>query len=64
MAAFKRKRGAQASAEKKSKKVKFVADEGEAPAENNQEQKNVVTIPAPVSMVSAPSCFQRWKLSH
>lgn len=50
MAAFKRKRGAQASAEKKSKKVKFVADEGEAPAENNQEQKNVVTIPAPVSM--------------
>ncbi|XP_054468440.1 ribosome biogenesis protein BRX1 homolog [Anoplopoma fimbria] len=49
MSAFKRKRGRQALAGKKAKKAKFVADGGEAPTGAEQEKKNEVTIPAPVS---------------
>lgn len=43
----KRKRGAEGAAPKKTKKVKFVADD-EAPSEDNT-NTNEVTIPAPVS---------------
>lgn len=57
MSAFKRKRGGQSSANKKAKKAKFVADRGEAPSETEQEKKNEVIIPAPVSMVSAETCY-------
>uniref|UniRef100_A0A8C4HBB1 Ribosome biogenesis protein BRX1 homolog n=1 Tax=Dicentrarchus labrax TaxID=13489 RepID=A0A8C4HBB1_DICLA len=49
MSAFKRKRGGQAHVGKKAKKVKFVADGGEAAVEAEQEKRNEVTIPAPVS---------------
>ncbi|XP_040915243.1 ribosome biogenesis protein BRX1 homolog [Toxotes jaculatrix] len=49
MSAFKRKRGAQGPVDKKTKKVKFVADGGEAPGETEQDNKNEVTIPPPVS---------------
>ncbi|XP_071322324.1 ribosome biogenesis protein BRX1 homolog [Trachinotus anak] len=49
MSAFKRKRGRQGPVDKKAKKGKFVADGGEAPSETQQEEKNEVTIPAPVS---------------
>ncbi|TKS84359.1 Ribosome biogenesis protein BRX1 -like protein [Collichthys lucidus] len=50
MSAFKRKRGAQAHVGKKAKKVKFVADGGEERNETEQERKNEVTIPPPVSL--------------
>lgn len=50
MSTFKRKRGGQGPGDKKSKKVKFVADVSEEPAETIQEKKNEVTIPPPVSM--------------
>uniref|UniRef100_A0A7N6BP41 Ribosome biogenesis protein BRX1 homolog n=1 Tax=Anabas testudineus TaxID=64144 RepID=A0A7N6BP41_ANATE len=46
----KRKRGGQGPADKKAKKVKIVADGGEAPSKSEQEKKNEFTIPAPVSM--------------
>ncbi|XP_074473585.1 ribosome biogenesis protein BRX1 homolog [Sebastes fasciatus] len=49
MSAFKRKRG-QTAAAKKAKKAKFVADRGEAAVQAGEEQKNEVTVPAPVSM--------------
>ncbi|XP_074546759.1 ribosome biogenesis protein BRX1 homolog [Halichoeres trimaculatus] len=49
MAAFKRKRGT-LGAEKKAKKVKFVSGGGEELNEVDEEIKNEVTIPAPVSM--------------
>ncbi|XP_076614584.1 ribosome biogenesis protein BRX1 homolog [Chaetodon auriga] len=49
MSAFKRKRG-RVHADKNAKKVKVVADGGEAPVEAEQEMKNEVTIPPPVSM--------------
>ncbi|KAG7241102.1 hypothetical protein INR49_025845 [Caranx melampygus] len=49
MSAFKRKRGAQGPVVKKAKKAKFVAGGGEPPNENKQEEKNEITIPAPVS---------------
>ncbi|KAA8584491.1 hypothetical protein FQN60_008276, partial [Etheostoma spectabile] len=50
MSAFKRKRGGQAPANKKAKKGKFVVDKAEAPLEAEQEKKNEVTIPPPVSL--------------
>uniref|UniRef100_A0A672YYF1 Ribosome biogenesis protein BRX1 homolog n=1 Tax=Sphaeramia orbicularis TaxID=375764 RepID=A0A672YYF1_9TELE len=50
MSTFKRKRGGPGPGDKKSKKVKFVADVSEPPAETNQEKTNEVTIPPPVSM--------------
>ncbi|XP_038131009.1 ribosome biogenesis protein BRX1 homolog [Cyprinodon tularosa] len=50
MAASKRKRGGEGPATKKSKKGKFVADEGETRTETEQEKRNEVTVPAPVSM--------------
>lgn len=53
----KRKRGGQGPADKKAKKVKIVADGGEAPSKSEQEKKNEFTIPAPVSMVSSEICF-------
>lgn len=46
----KRKRGGQAQAVLNAKKGKFVADGGESPDELGQENKNEITIPAPVSM--------------
>lgn len=52
MAASKRKRGGDGTAYKKGKKGKFVEDKGETPFETEQETKNEVTVPAPVSMVS------------
>lgn len=52
MAASKRKRGGDGTSDKKGKKGKFVADKGETPPETEQETKNEVTVPAPVSMVS------------
>uniref|UniRef100_A0A8C2XHI4 Ribosome biogenesis protein BRX1 homolog n=1 Tax=Cyclopterus lumpus TaxID=8103 RepID=A0A8C2XHI4_CYCLU len=48
MSAFKRKRGRQ-DANKKAKKVKYVAAGGEAPVEAEQEKNNEITIPPPVS---------------
>lgn len=57
MSAFKRKRGGQTHVNKKAKKVKIVADEGEAPGEVEQEKKNEITIPAPISLVSASACY-------
>lgn len=53
MSPLKRKRGRHTLVDKKAKKLKFVANEGDVVDEVEQEQKNVVTIPAPVSMVSA-----------
>ncbi|XP_078127672.1 ribosome biogenesis protein BRX1 homolog [Sander vitreus] len=50
MSAFKRKRGGQAPVNKKAKKGKFVVDKAEAPLEAEQEKKNEVTIPPPVSL--------------
>lgn len=64
MSAFKRKRGAQAHVGKKAKKVKIVADGGEERDETEQERKNEVTIPPPVSLVSARACSQPLKLSN
>ncbi|RVE65889.1 hypothetical protein OJAV_G00121380 [Oryzias javanicus] len=46
MAAFKRKRGAHATAEKTAKKVKFVVDDGNT----EQDAVNEIVVPAPVSM--------------
>lgn len=57
MSAFKRKRGAKGPVGKKAKKAKFVADGGEAPSENKQEEKKEITVPAPVSAVSAQTCY-------
>ena len=57
MAALKRKRGGQRPADKESKKVKFVADEGETPVELENEAKNEVTVPPPVSQVSTLVCY-------
>lgn len=57
MSAFKRKRGGQTHVDKKTKKRKFVANEREAPDEVEQEKKDEVTIPAPVSLVSACACY-------
>jgi len=56
MSAFKRKRGKQA-ANKKAKKVKYAAEGGEAPTEAEQEKTNEITIPPPVSLVSARACY-------
>ncbi|KAM9840895.1 ribosome biogenesis protein BRX1 homolog [Aulostomus maculatus] len=50
MSTFKRKRGGQVAVKTEAKKFKFVADESEPPGETGQEQKNEITIPAPVSM--------------
>ncbi|KAM3599772.1 uncharacterized protein V6R79_011277 [Siganus canaliculatus] len=50
MSALKRKRGGAIRGGKKAKKVKFVTDGGEAPVEAEQEKKNEVTIPPPVSL--------------
>ncbi|GAA6230053.1 ribosome biogenesis protein BRX1 homolog [Lates japonicus] len=49
MSTSKRKRGGQGPVDKKAKKVKFVADGGEAPSETEQEKNNEITVPAPVS---------------
>ena len=57
MSAFKRKRGRQALANKKAKKVKYAAEKAEAPVEADQERTNEVTIPPPVSSVSARACY-------
>ncbi|XP_024154955.1 ribosome biogenesis protein BRX1 homolog [Oryzias melastigma] len=46
MAAFKRKRGAHATAEKTAKKVKFVVDDGNT----EQDAVHEIVVPAPVSM--------------
>lgn len=51
MSAFKRKRG-QTHVDKTAKKGKFVAAGGE-PTDGADNDKNEVTIPPPVSMVSA-----------
>lgn len=53
MSPLKRKRGRHTLVDKKAKKLKFVANEGDVLDEVEQEKKNEVTIPAPVSMVSA-----------
>ncbi|XP_041826141.1 ribosome biogenesis protein BRX1 homolog [Melanotaenia boesemani] len=50
MAAFKRKRGGNRPVHEKAKKVKFVTDGGETPAEVEHETINEVTVPAPVSL--------------
>lgn len=52
MSAFKRKRGGQNQVGKKAKKVKFVPDDGEVLEGDEQQKKNEVTIPPPVSMVN------------
>lgn len=62
MSAFKRKRGGQARVNKTAKKIKFVKDEGEEPDEVEQETKNEVTVPAPVSLVSVGTCFKATKV--
>lgn len=62
MSAFKRKRGGQSQADKKAKKVKNVADEGEASDEVGQEKNKEITVPAPVSLASANVCFELQKL--
>lgn len=49
MAAFKRKRGAHATAEKTAKNVKFVVDDGNT----EQDAVHEIVVPAPVSMVSS-----------
>ncbi|KAM7392730.1 hypothetical protein PAMA_007716 [Pampus argenteus] len=49
MSTHKRKRGGQGPIGKKAKKVKIVADGGEPPSETEQEKKNEITVPAPVS---------------
>ncbi|XP_023275374.1 ribosome biogenesis protein BRX1 homolog [Seriola lalandi dorsalis] len=49
MSAFKRKRGGRGPVDKKAKKAKIVADRGEAPRETEREEKNEITVPAPVS---------------
>uniref|UniRef100_A0A3Q3MSF1 Ribosome biogenesis protein BRX1 homolog n=1 Tax=Labrus bergylta TaxID=56723 RepID=A0A3Q3MSF1_9LABR len=49
MSAFKRKRGGKSN-DKKAKKVKFVAGGEETREQAEQEKKNEVTIPPPVSM--------------
>lgn len=53
MSPLKRKRGRQTRVDKKAKKLKFVANDGDVLDEVEKENKNEVTIPAPVSMVSA-----------
>nr|XP_057910753.1 ribosome biogenesis protein BRX1 homolog [Doryrhamphus excisus] len=50
MSAPKRKRGGQHAGGKKAKQVKIIADGGDPLRENTEEMKNVITIPAPVSM--------------
>ncbi|XP_017263425.1 ribosome biogenesis protein BRX1 homolog [Kryptolebias marmoratus] len=50
MAAFKRKRGGQGHFHQKAKKGKIVVDDSETLAEAEQETKNEVTVPAPVSV--------------
>lgn len=60
MSAFKRKRG-QTHVDKKAKKVKIVADGSEAPAKAEKEKTNEITIPAPVSLVSARACYYSLK---
>ena len=57
MSAFKRKRGGRGPVNKKAKKVKIVVDEGEATRETEEEKKNEVTIPAPVSSVRVQACY-------
>lgn len=57
MSAFKRKRGGPGPGDKKAKKVKFVADDGKTANEVEPEQKDEVTVPAPVSMVSLWACI-------
>ncbi|XP_034047672.1 ribosome biogenesis protein BRX1 homolog [Thalassophryne amazonica] len=49
MSALKRKRGGRGPVNKKTKKAKFVADRGEIQREAEEEKKNEVTVPAPVS---------------
>lgn len=63
MSAFKRKRGGQTQADKRAKKVKNVAGEGEASGEVEQEKNNEITIPAPVSSVSANACYELQRYS-
>lgn len=57
MSAFRRKRGGQTHVDKKTKKRKIVANERESPDEVEQEKKDEVTIPAPVSLVSPCACY-------
>lgn len=52
MSAFKRKRGGQNQGDKNAKKGKFVANNDDELSGNEQERKNEVTIPPPVSMVN------------
>lgn len=57
MSAFKRKRGGPNQANKKGKKIKIVADDGNEPVEVEPEKQNEVTLPPPVSMVSILKCL-------
>lgn len=52
MSAFKRKRGGQNRVDKKAKKVKFVPNDGDIIEGDEEQKKNEVTIPPPVSMVN------------
>lgn len=52
MSAFKRKRGGQNQVDKKAKKVKFVPNEDDVLGTDEEQKKNEVTIPPPVSMVN------------
>lgn len=62
MSAFKRKRG-QNQVDKKAKKVKFVPNDGDVLEGDEQQKKNEVTIPPPVSMVNVRhAVFESWSL--
>lgn len=50
MSAAKRKRGGQARIDKKAKRVK-ITDVSKVPSETEQEKKDEIAVPAPVSMV-------------
>lgn len=52
MSAFKRKRGGPNQVNKKGKKIKIVADDGNEPVEVEPEKQNEFVLPPPVSMVS------------
>lgn len=52
MSAFKRKRGGQNQVNKKGKKIKIVADDGNEPVEVEPERQNEFVLPPPVSRVS------------
>lgn len=57
MAASKRKRGGEGSFQLKAKKGKIVVDDSKTQENAEQEKKNEVIVPAPVSMVSAGACY-------